>query len=199
MLRGFQTRVGSGLRSGNQKLAEDLPVHLSKVISVKLNRLYFPIGQDPTLPMCVHKYILNVNTAGFLGVYLIWILTGMYLCSSRPVCITCLRVLGLAHICCLCLSDVFRHPTQIPARHQEPLLVRGILRERVFRSIQDKFVRALLEALSHGVPASEEHFSRTFDPPRRKSIPHAVSSLFLYHRSAKVWHDGPVRQTEAAP
>lgn len=30
---------------------------------------------------------------------------------------------GLMHICFLCLLDVFRHPTQIPARHQEPLLV----------------------------------------------------------------------------
>lgn len=33
------------------------------------------------------------------------------------------RQFGLVHICFLCLLDVFRRPTQIPTRHQEPLLV----------------------------------------------------------------------------
>lgn len=150
-------------------------------------------------PPCLHKYILNINTSGMFGFIWAGFWQECYLCSLQPVCITSLHIFGLTHICFLCLLVVFRHPTQIPDRHQEPLLVRGILWERLFRSLQDKLVRTLLEALPHGVPASEEHFSRTLDPPRWKSIPHAVPSVFLYHRSTKVWHDGPVRQTEAAP
>lgn len=111
----------------------------------------------------------------------------------------CLHYFGLMRVCFLCLIDVFRHPAQIPARYQEPLLVWGILWEPLFRSIQDKLVRTLLKALSHGLPAAEKHFSGTLDPARRKSLPHALPTVFLYYRSTKVWHDGSVWQTQAAP
>lgn len=96
-------------------------------------------------------------------------------------------------------TDVFCYPSQIPAWCQEPLLVRGIHWEYHFGPVQDKLVCSLLEALPDGVSALEEHFPRTLVPPRRETLPHAVPSLFLYHWPAKVRHNGPVRQTEAAP
>lgn len=95
--------------------------------------------------------------------------------------------------------DVLRHPSSIPAWCQEPLLVRGICRKHHLRPVQDKLVRSLLLALSHHVPALEEHFPGTLDSPWRQALPHAVPSVFLYHWSAKVRHHGPVWQTEAAP
>lgn len=106
---------------------------------------------------------------------------------------------SLMHFAFFAFSDVLCCPPQIPAWCQEPLLVWGIHWEYHFGPIQDKLVRTLLEALPHGVSALEEHFPRTLDSPRRKTVPHAVPSLFLYHWSTKVWHDGPVWQAEAAP
>lgn len=119
----------------------------------------------------------------------------------RRLCLKCyvLEVRWLSLLFFFAFTDVFCYPPQIPAWSQEPMLVWGIYWEYNLRPIQDKLVRTLFQALPDGVSALEEHFPRTLVSPRRQTLPHAVPSLFLYHWPAKVWHDGPVWQTEAAP
>lgn len=127
--------------------------------------------------------------------------------NLRRLCLECLYLViwevcwlsSLTQLPFFAVTDVFCYPPQVPAWHQEPLLVWGLHWEYHFGPIQDKFVCALFKALPDRVSALEEHFSRALVSPWRETLPHAVPSLFLYHWPTKVWHNGPVRQTEAAP
>lgn len=109
------------------------------------------------------------------------------------------EVWWLSSLFFLPFTDVFCYPPQIPAWCQEPLLVWGVHWEYHFGPVQDKLVCALFEALPDRVSTLEEHFPRTLVSPRRETLPHAVPPLFLYHWPTKVWHNGPVWQTETAP
>ncbi len=118
----------------------------------------------------------------------------------RRVCLKCFcKFSSVMQPDVFAFADVFCRPPQISAGCQESVLVWGIHWEYHFGSLQDKLVCTLLKALPDCVSALEEHFPRTLVSPRWETLPHAVPSLFLYHWPTKVWHDGPVWQTEAAP
>lgn len=171
----FLTHV-ENVKSAPAQMVYDKPVACTQTF---LNCLNKPLGS-------IHSRHFNWNLLIFHDNFRLY----------RRLCLQlfCILVwrLSLMQFAFFALLDVFCCPPQIPAWCEEPLLVRGIHREYHFGPIQDKLVRTLLEALPHSVSAVEEHFPRTLDSPRWKTVSHAMPSLFLYHWSTKVWHDGSV-------
>ncbi len=93
----------------------------------------------------------------------------------------------------LCDSSPF------PARHQEPLLVWGVLQWSPLWSVQEEPLHSALKELQDCVWPAEDQLPAALIPQKRQAVSSALLAILLHHRPTKVWHNGFVPQAAAAP
>ncbi|KAF5889505.1 Maf-like protein, partial [Clarias magur] len=87
----------------------------------------------------------------------------------------------------------------LPARCEEPVLVRAAVSERQREPVPEQPVRVLLAPVPPHLPHPEEKLLEARVRAGGEALPHTLPAVLLHHRPAQVRHHRPVRAAPAAP